>query len=67
LQGFIVIDYADEFDDARRQIAQWVAEGKIRTRATVIDGGLKVAEQALQGLFSGTNTGKLPVSSCRLL
>ncbi|KAJ4243622.1 hypothetical protein NW757_011049 [Fusarium falciforme] len=61
LQGFIVVDYADEFDDARRQIAQWIADGKIRTRATVIDGGLKVAEEALRGLFSGTNTGKLLV------
>ncbi|KAI8652789.1 putative NADP-dependent oxidoreductase YfmJ [Fusarium keratoplasticum] len=61
LQGFIVVDYEDEFDDARRQIAQWIADGKIRTRATVIDGGLKVAEEALRGLFSGTNTGKLLV------
>ncbi|UPK95164.1 hypothetical protein LCI18_006099 [Fusarium solani-melongenae] len=67
LQGFIVVDYADEFDDARSQIAQWIADGKIRTRATVIDGGLKVAEEALRGLFSGTNTGKLPISSCRPL
>ncbi|KAM6509658.1 hypothetical protein FALCPG4_017306 [Fusarium falciforme] len=61
LQGFIVVDYAGKFDDARRQIAQWIADGKIRTRATVIDGGLKVAGEALRGLFSGTNTGKLLV------
>ncbi|EEU36279.1 uncharacterized protein NECHADRAFT_97387 [Fusarium vanettenii 77-13-4] len=61
MQGFIVLDYADEFDDARRQLAQWTSDGKIHTRATIVDGGLKVAEQALQGIFSGANTGELPI------
>lgn len=61
MQGFIVLDYADEFDNARRQLAQWTSDGKIHTRATIVDGGLKVAEQALQGIFSGANTGELPI------
>ncbi|KAL2673700.1 hypothetical protein Neosp_012143 [[Neocosmospora] mangrovei] len=61
MQGFIVLDYADEFNDARRQLAQWISDGKIHTRATIVDGGLKVAEQALQGIFSGANTGELPI------
>ncbi|KAI8712806.1 ADH-N-2 domain-containing protein [Fusarium sp. LHS14.1] len=61
MQGFIVLDYADEFDDARRQLTQWISNGKIHTRATIVDGGLKVAEQALQGIFSGAKTGKLLV------
>lgn len=67
MQGFIVLDYADEFSDARRQLSQWISEGKIHTRATVVEGGLKVAEKALQGIFSGANTGELSIQRCRSL
>jgi NADPH-dependent curcumin reductase CurA len=28
-QGFIVSRWADEFDEARAQLAEWMAEGKI--------------------------------------
>jgi len=61
LQGFIVLDHTAEFPKARAEIAQWVAEGRLKKNETIIKGGLKNAEQALVDLYKGVNTGKLLV------
>lgn len=58
MEGFIVFDYAKEYPTARKQLAQWLAEGKIKRQETIVKGGLKVAEQALVDLYKGGNTGK---------
>lgn len=58
MEGFIVFDHAKEYPAARKQLAQWLAEGKIKRQETIVKGGLKVAEQALTDLFRGTNTGE---------
>ncbi|KAM0194190.1 hypothetical protein ACHAPA_005129 [Fusarium lateritium] len=61
MQGFIVLDHVKEFGTARAELAQWIAEGKLKKTETVVRGGLKVAEQALVDLYKGINTGKLIV------
>jgi NADPH-dependent curcumin reductase CurA len=61
MQGFIVLDYVREFAAARKELAAWVAEGKIKNKHTIIRGGLEAAEGALVGLYKGINTGKLLV------
>lgn len=58
MEGFIVFDHAKEYPAARKQLAQWLAEGKIKRQETIVKGGLKVAEQALVDLFQGGNTGE---------
>lgn len=58
MQGFIVFDYASQYAEARKELAQWLAEGKIQRKETIIKGGLKAAEEALLGLYKGLNTGK---------
>jgi NADPH-dependent curcumin reductase len=60
MEGFIVIDYAPRFGEAVLQLATWMAEGKLQSRSTVVD-GLDRAPEALNMLFSGGNTGKLVV------
>lgn len=60
MEGFIVFDFVKEYPAARKQLAQWLAEGKLKRQETVVKGGLKVAEQALVDLFKGGNTGKAP-------
>jgi len=60
MQGFIVLDYTSDFPQARRDLAKWIEEGKIKRKETIIKGGLKAAEGALMGLFEGVNTGKWP-------
>lgn len=61
MQGFIVLDYVKEFAAARKELAQWLAEGKIQRKETIRKGGLAGAEQALIDLYKGINTGKLLV------
>jgi NADPH-dependent curcumin reductase len=58
MEGFIVLNYADRFQEGVMQLAQWVMEGKIKHREEVVD-GLEHAPKAIHKLFDGTNTGKL--------
>lgn len=59
VQGFIVLDHMEHFPRARKELAQWFAEGKLKKNETIVKGGLKIAEQALVDLYKGINTGKL--------
>jgi NADPH-dependent curcumin reductase CurA len=61
MQGFIIFDYADRYQEAKNQLAQWLSEGKLKRKETIIKGGLQEAEKALLQLFQGGNTGKLMV------
>lgn len=58
MQGFVVFDYADKYAAARKELAQWLSEGKLKRKETIIKGGISNAENALVGLFEGKNTGK---------
>lgn len=57
MQGFIVLDYARRYGEARQQLAQWVREGKIRYREEILD-GIEHAPDAIAGLYRGENLGK---------
>jgi NADPH-dependent curcumin reductase CurA len=57
MQGFIVGNYADDFESAGRQLAEWVQEGRIHTEVTVED-GFKNIPNAFLNLFEGKNLGK---------
>ncbi|EFX05362.1 alcohol dehydrogenase [Grosmannia clavigera kw1407] len=59
LQGFIVMDYATEYERALKDLAQWLLEGKLKRSETILTGGLEVADRALLDLFEGKNKGKL--------
>lgn len=58
MQGFIVFDYEKQYSEARKQLAQWLSEGKLKRKETIVKGGLLKAEQALVDLYNGVNTGK---------
>lgn len=64
MEGFIVFDHVQEYPTARKRLAQWLAEGKIKRQETIVKGGLKVAEQTLSELFKGGNTGELCSAEC---
>lgn len=59
MEGFIIFDYAKRYPEARKELAQWLSEGKVQRKETIIKGGLAKAEQALVDLFNGVNTGEL--------
>lgn len=58
MQGFIVFDYEKQYPEARKELAQWLSEGKLKRKETIVQGGLAKAEQALVDLYNGVNTGK---------
>jgi NADPH-dependent curcumin reductase CurA len=59
VQGFLVFDYVKQYASARKELALWLAEGKIQRKETIIKGGLAAAEKGLVELYNGVNTGKL--------
>ena len=57
MQGFIITDYAARFSEGVKQLAQWVAEGKLKYAETIVE-GFENTPQAFIGLFTGDNLGK---------
>jgi NADPH-dependent curcumin reductase CurA len=59
MTGMVVFDYVAQFGAAMREIAGWMAEGRLTSREHVVDGGVAAFPDALLKLFSGENVGKL--------
>jgi hypothetical protein len=57
MEGFIVIDYAARFPEGVKQLAAWVAEGRIAHRED-IQRGIENAPKTFLRLFRGENLGK---------
>jgi NADPH-dependent curcumin reductase CurA len=58
MTGMIVFDYADRYRDAARDLAGWMAEGRLKSREDIVAGFEKFPD-ALRMLFKGENLGKL--------
>jgi len=58
MQGMVVFDYTKDYGTAARQMAIWMAEGKLKTREDVYEGIENFYETFLR-LFSGDKMGKL--------
>ena len=54
----VVFDYADRYGVAAREMAGWMAAGKLKGREDVVE-GLETFPETLLKLFSGENFGKL--------
>jgi NADPH2:quinone reductase len=61
IQGFLVLDYADRFEEAIGHLAGLLGEGKLHYDETIVEGGIEAAPDALGQLFTGANMGKLLV------
>jgi len=59
-QGFIVTDFADRYEPARRQMGDWIKSGKLKYREDVAQ-GIDKAPRAFIGLLRGENFGKMLV------
>jgi len=58
MTGMVVFDYADRYAEAGREMAGWIAAGKLKTREDIVT-GLETFPEALLKLFKGENFGKL--------
>ncbi|MGE0653234.1 MAG: zinc-binding dehydrogenase, partial [Alphaproteobacteria bacterium] len=57
MEGFIVMDYADQDKEAEDKLLAWAKTGKIKVVEDIVD-GLENAPRALIGLLAGENRGK---------
>ena len=60
MQGFNALDEWNRFDEAFGDLRRWEHEGSLRHRETIFD-GLELCVDALNGLFTGANIGKMLV------
>ncbi len=62
MEGFVVFDFKDEFEEAKKQLAAWLKNGELIYKETLIEGFEKIPD-AFIGLFSGENIGKQMVKT----
>ncbi|RMF91644.1 MAG: NADP-dependent oxidoreductase [Nitrospinota bacterium] len=60
MEGFLVFQFANRYQEGIQRIARWIREGKIKYKEDVVE-GLENAPRAFIGLFEGKNFGKLLV------
>lgn len=60
VRGFIQFDHLDLMPDFRRDMAAWIADGKVRYREDIV-AGFENTVEAFRGLLTGRNRGKLIV------
>lgn len=63
MKGFIVRNYSDRFEEAKRRLAHWMGEKRLKYRENVVE-GLENSPKAFMGLFTGDNLGKQLVKVC---
>jgi NADPH-dependent curcumin reductase CurA len=57
---FIVTEWIEEFESSAQQLGEWIKEGKLKYRETIVE-GLENAPTAFKMLFTGENFGKLMI------
>jgi NADPH-dependent curcumin reductase CurA len=58
MEGMVVFDYANRYAEAAREMAGWMAAGKLLHREDIVE-GLETFPETLLKLFKGENFGKL--------
>ncbi len=58
MEGFVVIQFTHRYGEAAKQLGQWVAQGKIKSREHV-EKGIENFYPTFKRLFSGEKQGKL--------
>lgn len=60
MEGFITLDWWDDFPECTAQLRAWADEGRLRWREELVE-GIEHCARALNMLFEGGNTGKVVV------
>lgn len=59
MEGIVVFDNAANYSKAIKEMAGWVAQGKLNSNVDIAEGGIRAFQDTLMKLFKGENTGKL--------
>lgn len=57
MEGFIIFDYRERYEEAIGRLADWVRAGRLRYQEDVLD-GIEACPGAIAGLYQGSNLGK---------
>lgn len=57
MEGFVIFDHVDRYQDAVGQLRTWISEGRLLWREDILD-GIEACPDALAGLYRGENDGK---------
>lgn len=57
MEGFVVFDFKEEFESAKKEMAAWLKTGQLKYRENLID-GFENIPAAFIDLFTGKNIGK---------
>lgn len=57
MQGFLVFDHIDRYDAARRDLARWAAEDRLRFKTDILD-GIERMPEAFLNILTSKNFGK---------
>lgn len=60
IEGFIISDHFDRYHEFHAQAQEWLRDGRLRYRETVVE-GIENAPRAFLGLLRGENIGKMLV------
>ncbi len=60
MQGFLVRNHANEFNEAIQELGQWLKDGRLKYDETIVK-GFENTPQAFIDLFEGKNKGKMIV------
>jgi NADPH-dependent curcumin reductase CurA len=52
------MDYERRYPQGQKDIAEWLAAGKLKRAEYIVEGGIEKAEEGLRALFEGKNLGK---------
>lgn len=57
MEGFVIFDHMDRYEEPVNVLAAWVRDGRLRHREDILD-GIEACPDALAGLYRGENLGK---------
>jgi len=60
MRGFLTTDFAAKYEEAVRNLADWIRAGKLKYREDIHE-GLESAPASIKKLYSGENQGKLVI------
>ena len=60
MEGMVVFDYAERYGEAAREMAHWMAAGRLKSREDIVK-GIETFPETLLMLFKGENIGKLMI------
>jgi NADPH-dependent curcumin reductase CurA len=59
MEGFIIFDYADQYQAAREEMAGWIKDGKLILKENFVDGQVGDFPAVMRQLYDGQNIGKM--------